>query len=264
MKTDRRRFRLVCLFASLGALAVALGVSGAPAAPRTDGDPVDAGIRKFTQVLGVIENRYADAIDADKAIYHGAIPQMLRALDPHSSFFDPDAFKQLRDDQKGRYAGVGMQIGNRNGGTVVIAPFPRTPAYRAGLRPGDLIVEVDKKNVEDLAVVEVADRLRGPADTEVLIGIERRGVEEMLEFTVVRAEIPRPSVPTAFHIEPGIGFIRIDTFRDRAQALCDGRLRSDGKFEAKRIQAKCASKYEAQPGPEAAPVYESEPATASD
>ncbi len=224
MKNDKRPLRLACLFAALCALAVAFGVSGAPAAPRADGDAIDAGIRKFTKVLSVIENNYADAVDPDKAIYHGAIPQMLRALDPHSSFFDPEAFKQLRDDQKGRYAGVGMQIGNRNGGTVVIAPFPRTPAYRAGLRPGDLIVEVNKKNVEDLAVVEVAERLRGPADTEVLIGIERRGVDEMLEFTVVRAEIPRPSVPTAFHIEPGIGFIRIDTFNENTGRELDAAM----------------------------------------
>ncbi len=194
------------------------------AASQADGDQIDENLRKFAKVLATIEDNYASEVESDKAIYHGAIPQMLRVLDPHSSFFDPDAFKQLRDDQKGRYAGVGMQIGNRDGGTVVIAPFPRTPAYRAGLRPGDVIVEVDKHNVEDLTVGEVADRLRGPVDTEVLIGIERRGLDEMIEFTVVRAEIPRPSVPTAFQIEPGVGFIRIDTFNENTGRELDKAL----------------------------------------
>ncbi len=233
MQANRRLLWLGCLFAAACALAVALGGAGALAAPRSDGDQLDASIRKFAQALHIIEANYAGEVDADKAIYHGAIPQMLRVLDPHSSFFDPEAFQQLRDDQKGRYAGVGMQIGNRNGGTVVIAPFPRTPAYRAGLRPGDLIVEVDKKNVEDLTVGEVADRLRGPVDTEVLIGIERRGLDEMLEFTVVRAEIPRPSVPTAFHIEPGVGFIRIDTFNENTGRELDEALE---KLDAANLQ----------------------------
>ena len=233
MKINGRRFRLGCLFASVCALALALGGAGGRAAPRTDGDRIDESLRKFTHVLGIIENNYADEVESAKAIYHGAIPQMLRVLDPHSSFFDPEAFKQLRDDQKGRYAGVGMQIGNRNGGTVVIAPFPRTPAYRAGLRPGDVIVEVDKNNVEDMTVGEVADRLRGPADTEVLIGVERRGLDEMLEFAVVRAEIPRPSIPTAFQIEPGVGFIRIDTFNENTGRELDAAL---AKLDAANLQ----------------------------
>lgn len=224
MKTNGRRLWLGCFFILVCALVVVLGGAGVRAASQADGDQIDENLRKFAKVLATIEDNYASEVESDKAIYHGAIPQMLRVLDPHSSFFDPDAFKQLRDDQKGRYAGVGMQIGNRDGGTVVIAPFPRTPAYRAGLRPGDVIVEVDKHNVEDLTVGEVADRLRGPVDTEVLIGIERRGLDEMIEFTVVRAEIPRPSVPTAFQIEPGVGFIRIDTFNENTGRELDKAL----------------------------------------
>lgn len=224
MKTNRRWLYAACLVAGTFALVLALGSSGAMAASEPGNDQIDASLRQFAKVLAAVEDNYADEVDTSKAIYQGAIPQMLRALDPHSSFFDPDAFKQLRDDQKGRYAGVGMQIGNRDGGTIVIAPFPRTPAYKAGLRPGDVIVEVDKFDVEGLAVGEVANRLRGPADTEVLIGIERRGLDKKLEFAVVRAEIPRPSVPTSFQIEPGVGFIKIDTFNENTGRELDAAL----------------------------------------
>lgn len=171
-------------------------------------------IRQFSSILSTVEDHYAETLDADEAIFQGAIPRMLRMLDPHSSFFSPEAFKQLRDDQKGHYAGVGMQIGHRSGDTIVVAPFPRTPAYKAGLRPGDVIVEVDDENVEGMEVIDVARRLRGKEKTDVRIGIERRGFEDLLEFTVTRARIPRPSIPTAFEVRPGIGFVRIDTFNE--------------------------------------------------
>jgi carboxyl-terminal processing protease len=141
---------------------------------------------------------------------------MLRALDPHSSFFDPESFKRMRDDQKGEYAGVGMQIGPdvATERTVVIFPFPKTPAYRAGLRPRDIIAEVDGEPTEGLNTEEVASRLRGPAGTQVSIGIERRGVEKLMHFRVTRASIPRKSVPIAFEVKPRIGFVKIEGFTE--------------------------------------------------
>jgi len=177
-------------------------------------DDIRTSYRKFSEVLALVEDHYAEPVDVREAIFQGAIPNMLRSLDPHSQFFDPEAFKQLRDDQKGQYAGVGMTIGPRRGETVVIAPFPQTPAYRAGLRPGDVIAEVDGESTEGLSTSGVAKRLRGPAGTRVTIGIERRGEEEMLEFEVVRAEIPRKSVPVAFEVEPSVGLIQIETFNE--------------------------------------------------
>jgi len=104
----------------------------------------------FHQVLPLIEDNFADTLVPDKAIYKGAVPGMLRTLDPHSNFFDPRDFQLLREEQKGHYYGVGMQVQPRNGKTIVLAPFAGSPAYRAGLRPGDVIVEVnDKKRQSD-------------------------------------------------------------------------------------------------------------------
>jgi len=105
-------------------------------------------------VYELVENNFADKVTSDKGIYKGAIPGMLRTLDPHSNFFDPKDFQSLRDDQSGHYYGVGMQIQpqpDKNGTTkiVVLAPFEGTPSYKAGIRPGDVIVSIDGRNIKD-------------------------------------------------------------------------------------------------------------------
>ncbi len=188
--------------------------SDAYASSESSNNLIQDSFRQFSTILATVEEHYADELDTEDVIYHGVIPYMLRTLDPHSSFMDPDAFKQLRDNQQGHYAGVGMSIGTQNNSTVVVAPFPRTPAYRAGLRPGDVIVEVDQENVEGLTVTEVAQRLRGQVSTKVMIGVQRRGVEKLIEKIVTRERIPRPSIPISFRIKPDIGFVRIDTFNE--------------------------------------------------
>ena len=114
-----------------------------------------------------MEENFADTVNPDKAIYKGAIPGMLRTLDPHSNFFDPHDYQLLREDQKGHYYGVGMTVQPRNGKTIVMAPFPGSPAYKAGLRPGDVIIEVNDKTTDNLTTTEVADLLKGPRGTQV-------------------------------------------------------------------------------------------------
>src|SRR5437588_678934 len=132
-------------------------------------------LREFSQVYDLVEKNYADQVNADKAIYNGAIPGMLRVLDPHSNFFDPKAYGLLREDQRGKYYGVGMQVGPRNNKVIVVAPFVGTPAYRAGLRPGDVIISVDGKPTDNMTTSEVADLLKGPKGTNVRITIIREG-----------------------------------------------------------------------------------------
>jgi carboxyl-terminal processing protease len=109
------------------------------AAASTAGDELSSDVQSFTKVYALVEQNFADPVNTDKAIYKGAIPGMLRTLDPHSNFFDPHEYQALRDDQRGHYYGVGMLVGTRSSKTVVMAPFPGSPAYKAGLRPGDII-----------------------------------------------------------------------------------------------------------------------------
>jgi carboxyl-terminal processing protease len=210
----------------LGALLGGLYGPRIGVASAASDDDVKDNFRSFTKALAIIEQNYAEPVDSEKAIYQGAIPVMLRTLDPHSQFFDPDAFRQLKDDQRGEYAGVGMQIGPDPAmeRTVVIAPFPKTPAYRAGLRPRDVIAEVDGETTDGLSTEDVAKRLRGPAGTQVNIGVERRGVEGLLRFKVTRASIPRKSVPIAFEVQPNIGFVKIEAFNETTGKELDDAL----------------------------------------
>ncbi|MDR3763797.1 MAG: S41 family peptidase [Acidobacteriota bacterium] len=213
-----RRSLVVVFFVILtcGFLGVVFGRTGAGAPATTDAN-VDESLRNFSQVYSIVEQNYAEKLDADKAIYDGAIPGMLRVLDPHSNFFDPKQYSGLQEEQRGRYYGVGMQVGPRNNRVIVIAPFAGAPAYRAGIRPGDIIVGVDGKNTENMTTSEVADLLKGPKGTTVRISILRDGNNKPVEFAVVRDEIPRYSVDVHFVIRPGIGYLHINNFQETTE-----------------------------------------------
>src|ERR1700686_5865668 len=152
MAQKRRSFFL--FLSTIAILAVLGGVYGpragvAPAA--SDEDSIRTSEKSFTKVYALVEENFADPVNPDKAIYKGAIPGMLRTLDPHSNFFDPHDFQILREDQKGHYFGVGMTVQPRNGKTMVMAPFNGSPAYKAGIRPGDVIVEGNDKKGDNLS-----------------------------------------------------------------------------------------------------------------
>jgi carboxyl-terminal processing protease len=169
-------------------------------------------MRLFTKVLVAVEQNEAEKVDLDKAIYQGALPGMMRALDPHSNFFDPKEYALLREDQEGRYYGVGMEVTQHAGKTVVTAPFSGSPAWKAGVRPGDVIVSVNDKSTEGLNTTEVADLLKGPRGTRVRIVISREGAPDYLTMAVVRDEISRKSVQDAFWLQPGIAYVRVLSF----------------------------------------------------
>src|SRR6266542_4050538 len=164
-------------------------------------DDIRGSLKSFTKVYNLIEENFADPVNPDKSIYKGAIPGMLRTLDPHSNFFDPRDYQLLREDQKGHYYGVGMTVGSRGGKTIVMAPFPGSPAYKAGLRPGDAIIMVNDKPTDNLTTTEIADLLKGPRGTQVKIVISREGSADPITFTVTRDEINRKSVHDAFWVK---------------------------------------------------------------
>ena len=212
--TRRSLYLVVFVLALFGLLGMLYAQRINPeATPSSDSDVRD-NVKQFTDVYDIIEQNYADPVNADKAIYNGAIPSMLHQLDPHSNFFDPKSYSALREEQSGKYYGVGMTVGPRNNKVIVIAPFVGTPAYRAGIRPGDIIAAIDGKPTDNMTTSDVADLLKGPKGTTVHITMLREGSERPLEFLVVRDEIPRYSVDLHFMIKPGIGYMHVSGFQE--------------------------------------------------
>src|SRR5579864_9695274 len=209
MKPERRGLFLVVAVLLLS--AVLGGIYGPNVrATAASADDYQSAVHDFTRVLDVVQANYAEKVDVDKAVYQGAIPGMLRMLDPHSNFFDARQFALLREDQRGKYYGVGMVVAPRENHTVVMSPYVGAPAYNAGLRPGDIISKVDDKSTDGLTTTEVADMLKGPKGTVVKITVTREGYADPLIFTVTRDEIPRHSVDIITMLKPGIGYMRLN------------------------------------------------------
>src|SRR5580658_1365475 len=209
MKAERRGLFLVVAVLILS--AVLGGIYGPSVrATSSTSDDYQTAVLDFSKVLDVVQSNYAEPVDVDKVVYQGAIPGMLRMLDPHSNFFDSRQFALLREDQRGKYYGVGMVVAPRENHTVVMSPYVGAPAYNAGIRPGDVIMKVDEKSTEGLTTSDVADMLKGAKGTIVKITISREGYNDPLTFTVTRDEIPRHSVDIAFMLKPGVGIQRDD------------------------------------------------------
>ena len=192
-------------------------------------EEVRASIQKFSQIYEAVESNFADKIDPDRALYRGAIPGMLRTLDPHSNFFDPKAYALLREGQSGHYYGVGMLIGAPEGKVLVMHPFQGSPASRSGLRPGDEILSVNGTRTDNADVPKVSSLLRGPRGTSAIVKVRRLGVAEPLTFTMLRDNVPRDSVNYAFWIRRGIAYMKIDAFNETTSREVDKALTKLGE-----------------------------------
>jgi carboxyl-terminal processing protease len=223
----RRALFSVTLFLASCALAGSFISDKVAAQSASDESTLRDSLHQFTDVYSLVEQNYAEPLNqdkVDKAIYgdgsgDGAIPGMLHALDPHSNFYDPKAFARMREEQHGKYYGVGMTIQpqlDKSGvvHVVVLAPFEGTPAYKAGIRPGDLILSVDGKSTDGLDSAAVAAMLKGPRGTHVLVAMQREGHDGPLSFDLVRDEIPRYSVDLAFLLKSGVGYIHVTNFME--------------------------------------------------
>jgi carboxyl-terminal processing protease len=220
-RTRRALFTLTLFLASCAVLGTFISQKVA-AQSANDESTLRDSLHEFTNVYSLVEQNYAEPLTEDKidkAIYDGAIPGMLHELDPHSNFYDPKAFAQMREDQRGRYYGVGMQIQPQpdKAGVVhivVLAPFEGTPAFRAGIRPGDVIEAVDGQSTEGKDSAAVATMLKGPKGTHVSVQMGREGKDAPLTFDLVRDDISRPSVDIAFLLKPGVGYMHVTGFME--------------------------------------------------
>src|SRR5260221_3236971 len=231
--SQRNAILIVAFLAVCGFLGMLFAEKNPATAHNSDSDVSDS-LKQFTEVYDIVEQNYAEPVNPDKSIYNGAIPGMLHVLDPHSNFFDPKSYSLLREDQRGKYYGVGMTVGPRNSKVIVIAPFVGTPAYRAGIRPGDIIAAVDGKPTDNMTTGDVADLLKGPKGTTVHITILREGADKPLEFAVVRDEIPRYSVDLHFLIRPGIGYMHVSGFNETTEKEVQDAL--DGFYQAGELK----------------------------
>jgi carboxyl-terminal processing protease len=212
----RALFSLIVFFAVCGVVGTFLQRK-VGAQSSQDESQIRDSLKSFTDVYAIVEQNYAEPIQgdrADTAIYDGAIPGMLRVLDPHSNFYDPKAYAKMREDQRGHYYGVGMVIQQQNNKVYVITPYEGTPSFRAGIRPGDIIAAIDGKSTEGMTSDLVAKNLKGPKGTHVQVSVVRDGQSKPLSFDLVRDEIPHPSVDLKYEIRPGVGYIHLTQFQE--------------------------------------------------
>ena len=215
----RRAIFIVALFFTVCAVAGSVLQRRVGAQSSSDESQLRDSLKSFTSVYSIVEQNYAEPIEGDKAdtaIYDGAIPGMLRVLDPHSNFYDPKAYAKMREEQHGRYYGVGMTIQQpcSTCKVYVLYPMEGAPAFKAGIHPGDVIAAVDGKSTEGQTSDVVAKELKGPKGTHVQVSMIREGQPKPLTFDLVRDEIPNPSVDLKYEIRPGVGYIHLKQFQE--------------------------------------------------
>ncbi len=195
----------------LAVLTLSLG--GTSASKGVDRAATYEQLKLFTDVLAIIQNQYVDETEPKEVIY-GAVRGMLRALDPHSSFMDPESYREMQVETSGSFGGLGIEITVRDDQLTVVAPIEGTPAWRAGIQPGDRIVKIEGLVTKDMSLPDAVKRMRGPKGTKVTVTIAREGAKEPFDVSLVREVIQVQSIKTQ-EIEPGIGYIRIRQFQER-------------------------------------------------
>ena len=173
--------------------------------------PVDE-LRAFTEVFGAIKQNYVEPVE-DKKLITEAINGMLAGLDPHSAYLDADAFKELQVGTQGQFGGLGIEVGMEDGFVKVVSPIEDTPAFRAGVKPGDLIIRLDDTPVKGMTLADAVKRMRGKPNTKITLTISRKGEPRPIVVTLTRAVIRVQSVKSKM-IEPGYGWVRVSQFQE--------------------------------------------------
>ncbi|HET9043013.1 MAG TPA: S41 family peptidase [Burkholderiales bacterium] len=173
--------------------------------------PIDE-LRSFAEVFGAIKSGYVESVE-DKKLITEAINGMLTGLDPHSAYLDQEAFKELQVGTQGEFGGLGIEVGMEDGFVKVVSPIEDTPAFRAGLKPGDLIIKLDDTPVKGMSLNDAVKRMRGKPKTGIRLTIVRKGEAKPFEVTVVRDVIRVQSVKSKM-IEPGYGYVRVSQFQE--------------------------------------------------
>jgi carboxyl-terminal processing protease len=207
------KLKVVGLLA-LGAVAGALTTMQLTANARNALAPMPLEeLQQLAAVFGAVKSDYVEAVD-EKKLISDAIAGMVAGLDPHSQYFDKKSFKEFRESTGGRFIGIGIEMGMEDGLVKVVSPIEGSPAFRAGLKPGDLITRIDDTPVKGLTIDQAVKRMRGDPNTKVNLTVFRKAESRTFPVTIVREEIRVQSV-RARMVEPGYGWVRVSQFQDR-------------------------------------------------
>ena len=197
----------ICLLFLLAGARIAIGEAESPEAEAL---PLNE-LRTFTEIFAKIKSDYVEKVD-DKELLENAIRGMLEGLDPHSAYLDKDSYKDLQEGTSGEFGGLGIEVGMENGFVKVISPIDDTPAQKAGIKAGDLIIKLDDRSVKGMSLNDAVDIMRGKPGDPITLTIIRESEEKPLVITVVRDIIKTKSVRFET-LEPGFGYLRISSFQ---------------------------------------------------
>ena len=181
-------------------------------------------LQKFSQVMEMVRQAYVEEISDEKLI-GGALSGMLSSLDPHSTYLDKDMYKQMNVDTKGEFGGLGIEIQSAEGGIRIVSPIEDTPADRAGVKAGDLIIKIDDEVARDMSLMEAVKKMRGKPGTSIMLTIYREGAGAPLEVKITRAIIKVNSVKSDM-LAPGYAYLRITQFQQRTVTMLSKQIRA--------------------------------------
>lgn len=210
MRQKLRQISLVSVGVVAGVL-VSVGISAVAQRQQPEALPLSE-LRQFTEVFGAIKNFYVEPVGDDK-LFNGAISGMVANLDPHSSYLDAEAFKELRVGTQGEFGGLGIEVGTEDGFVKVISPIEDTPAAKAGVKAGDLIVKIDDKPTKGMSLSDAVNMMRGKPKTEIRLTLLRKEVEKPIEVKIIRDVIRVQSVKFKM-LEDSVGYVRITQFQE--------------------------------------------------
>ena len=218
-----RNLKIVLFILAVFILGVTLGLGQSHRVSALSNSTYEE-LKVFTDVLGLLQKEYVEEKSSKDLIY-GAIKGMVETLDPHSGFMPPNVYKEMQEETKGRFEGLGIEITMKDNVLTVVSPIEDTPAFKAGIQAGDQILKIEGEFTKNLTLLESVKRLRGPKGTKVTITIMREGFPKPKDFTLVREVIPIRSVRHEL-LEKSYGYIRVSQFQEKTDSEFNNHLKA--------------------------------------
>jgi carboxyl-terminal processing protease len=218
-----KNFKIVLAILMVFIIGITIGLSRSRKVSAVS-DNVYDDLKIFTDVLGLLQKEYVEETNSKDLVY-GAIKGMLETLDPHSAFMPPNMYKEMQEETKGRFEGLGIEITIKDGVLTVVSPIEDTPAFKAGILAGDQILKIDGESTKNLTLMDSVKRLRGPKGTKVTITIMREGFAKPKDFALTRDVIPIRSVRYEL-LEKQYGYIRLSQFQEKTEGEFDKALKA--------------------------------------